>query len=95
MVPDLKFLADAGYDSTDIYQELRHDNVKPVIAINGRGFYKSAVPKDPEYCKTWVVERVFSRLKEVFGLSRNRFVGIEKVAVHIYSRLIAYIIKYV
>ena len=37
---------------------------------------------------------VFSRLKEVFGLSKNRFVGIEKVAVHIYSCLIAYIVKY-
>ena len=95
MVPDLKLLADAGYDSTDIYQELRHDNVKPVIAINGRGFYKSSVPKDPEYGRRWAVERVFSRLKEVFGLSKNRFVGIQKVAVHIYSCLIAYIVKYV
>ena len=95
MVPDSKLLADAGYDSTDIYQELRHDNVKPVIAINGRGFYKSSVPKDPEYGRRWAVERVFSRLKEVFGLSKNRFVGIQKVAVHIYSCLIAYIVKYV
>jgi hypothetical protein len=40
------------------------------------------------------VERVFSRLKEVFGLSKNRFVGMKKVAVHIYSCLIAYIVKY-
>ncbi len=95
MVPDSNLLADAGYDSTDLYQELRHDNVKPVIAINGRGFYKSSVPKDSEYGKRWAVERVFSRLKEVFGLSKNRFVGIEKVAVHIYSCLIAYIVKYV
>ena len=38
--------------------------------------------------------RVFSRLKKVFGLSKNRFVGIEKVAVRIYSCLIAYIVKY-
>ena len=49
MAPDLKLLADAGYGSTDIYQELRSDNVKPIIVINGRGFYKSSVPKDPEY----------------------------------------------
>ncbi|EQD58969.1 Transposase, IS4-like domain protein, partial [mine drainage metagenome] len=89
-----KFLGDAGYDATDIYQELHHDNVKPVIAINGRGFYKSSVPKDREYGKRWSVERVFSRLKEVFGLSKNRFIGIEKVAVHIYSCLIAYLVKY-
>ena len=89
-----KFLADSGYDATDIYQELHYDNVKPVIAINGRGFYKSPVPKDPEYGKRWSVEGVFSRLKEVFGLSKNRFVGMEKVMVHIYSCLIAYIVKY-
>ena len=36
------------------------------------------------------IERVFARLKEVFGLSKNRFVGIDKVAVHIYSCLIAH-----
>ncbi len=94
MNPSTKFLADSGYDATDIYQELHYDNVKPVIAINGRGFYKSSVPKDPEYGKRWAVERVFSRLKEVFGLSKNRFVGMEKVMVHIYSCLIAYIVKY-
>lgn len=89
-----KFLGDAAYDSTDIYQELHSDNVKPLIAINGRGFYKSEIPKDPEYGKRWAVERLFSRLKEVFGLSKNRFVGIKRVAVHIYSCLIAYILKY-
>jgi hypothetical protein len=37
---------------------------------------------------------MFSSLKEVFGLSKNRFVGIEKVIVHVYSCLIAYIVKY-
>jgi hypothetical protein len=94
MNPNAKFLADSGYDATDIYQELHYDNVKPVIAMNGRGFYKSSVPKDPEYGKRWAVERVFSRLKEVFGLSKNRFVGTEKVIVHIYSCFIAYIVKY-
>jgi len=40
------------------------------------------------------IERVFSRLKEMFGLSKNRLIGIDKVAVHIYSCLIAYLIKY-
>jgi hypothetical protein len=29
--------------------ELHYDNVRPVIATNGRGFYKSKPPKDPEY----------------------------------------------
>ncbi|OJT94529.1 MAG: hypothetical protein JJ59_00160 [Candidatus Micrarchaeum sp. AZ1] len=94
MNPDAKFLADSGYDSTDIYEELHHDNVKPVIAINGRGFYKSSIPKDFEYGKRWSIKRVFSRLKEVFGLSKNRFVGLEKVTVPIYSCLVAYLIKY-
>jgi len=46
-----KFLADAAYGSTDIYQKLRQDNVKPVIAINRRGVYKSKIQKDPEYGK--------------------------------------------
>lgn len=89
-----KFLGDAAYDATDIYQELHYDNVKPLIAINGRGFYKSKIPRDPEYGKRWSVERIFSRLKEVFGLSKNRFIGIKRVSVHIYSCLIAYILKY-
>ena len=44
MNPYSKFLADLGYDATDIYQELHYDNIKPVIAINGRGFYKSSTP---------------------------------------------------
>ncbi len=62
-----KCLLDSAYDATDIYQELHYDNVKAVIAVNGRGFYKSKIPKDPEYGKRWSVERIFSRLKEVFG----------------------------
>jgi len=89
-----KLLAYAAYDATDIYQELHYDNVKPVIAINGRGFYKSSMPKNPEYDKRWAVERVFSRLKEVFGLAKNKFIGIGKVMVHAYACLIAYLIKY-
>ncbi len=89
-----KFLADAQYDSTDVYQELHHDNVKPLIAINGRGHYKSTIPKDPEYGKRWAIERIFSRLKEVFGFAKNRYVGIRRVRVHICACLLAYVIKY-
>jgi len=90
----VKLLAYAAYDATNIYQELQYDNVKPIIAINGKGFYKSSTSKDPEYGKKWAIERVFSRLKEVFGLSKDRLIGIDKVTVHIYSCLIAYLIKY-
>lgn len=89
---DAKFLADSAYDSTDIYKELHYDGVKPVIAINGRGFYKSKTPKDPEYRKRWSVERIFSRLKGMFGLGMNRFVGIAKVSIHVYASLIAYLL---
>jgi hypothetical protein len=92
---DAKYLLDAAYDSTDIYQELHYDNIKPVIATNGRGFYKSKTPKDPDYGKRWAVERIFSRLKEVLGLARNRFVGIKKVAIFAFSCLIAYLVRYV
>ncbi len=53
------------------YRMSDHDNVKPLIAINGRGFYKSAVPKNPEYGKRSAVERMFSRLKEVFEVSKT------------------------
>ena len=89
-----KFLADAQYDSTYIYQDLRHDCVAPVIAINGRGHYKSTTPKDPEYGKRWAIERIFSRLKELFGFTKNRYVGIERVGVHMYACLLAYVVKY-
>jgi len=34
--------------------------------------------------------KIFSRPKEVFGLAKNRFMGIGKVMVH----AIAYLIKY-
>jgi len=91
---NVKLLSDVRYDATGIYQELHYDNVKLVIAINGRGFYKSSIPKDPEYGKRWAIERLFSRLKEVFGLAKNRFIGIGKVIVHAYACLIAYLIKY-
>ncbi len=90
-----KYLADSAFDSTDVRAQLHYENVKDVIAINGRKWRKSETPKDLDYGKRWSIERIFSRLKEVFGLSRNRFVGIKKVAIHTYSCLLAYLIKYV
>jgi IS5 family transposase len=89
-----KYLADSAYDSSDVREDLRHDGIKPVIAINGRRFRKSEVPKDSEYGKRWAIERIFSRLKEMFGLSRNRFIGAKKVSMHVYSCLLAYLITY-
>ena len=89
-----KFLADSGYDATRIYKDLHDNSIKAVIAINGRGHRKSEIPKDPEYGKRWSIERIFSRLKGMFGLANNRFVGMKKVSIHIYSCLIAYLMTY-
>lgn len=91
---DPKFLADSALDATDVREELRRNNITPAIAINGRKWRRSERPKDPEYGKRWALERIFSRLKEVFGLGRNRLIGIKKVTIHVYSCLIAYLIKY-
>ncbi len=90
-----KFIADSAFDSTDVKEELRGNLIIPVIARNGRRFRTSEIPKDRDYGKRWAIERIFSRLKGVFGLSKNRFVGINKVTIHVYSCLIAYFIKYV
>jgi len=40
------------------------------------------------------IERIFSRLKEALGMSKNRFIGIEKVEIHIISCLFAYFLRY-
>ena len=44
--------------------------------------------------KRWAVKKTFSRLKEMFGLAKNKFTGMDKVMVHAYAFLIAYLIKY-
>jgi Transposase DDE domain. len=92
---EAKYLADSASDSSKVKQTLRHDNVIPLIALNGRRFRKSEEPKDKDYKKRWSIERIFARLKEMFGLARNRFVGIKKVTIHVFSCLIAYLIRYV
>ncbi len=89
-----KYLADSAFDATHIYKELHENEVKAVISINGRGHRKSEVPKDPEYGKRWAIERIFSRLKEVFGLAKNRVIGMKKVAIHILSCITAYLVSY-
>ncbi|MEM0148046.1 MAG: hypothetical protein QXN16_01570 [Candidatus Micrarchaeaceae archaeon] len=65
-----------------------------MIAINDRGFCKSSMPNDKDYGKKVSVGRVFSRLKEVFGLVKNWFVGMKKVAMYICACAIAYVVKY-
>ncbi len=92
---EAKFLADSAYDSTAIYEVLRHFNVIPVIAINGRGHYKSSTPRDAEYGKRWSIERFFSKLQRKVGVMNNRFIGIERVTFHINSVMIGYLIRYI
>ena len=89
-----KYLGDSAYDSTDIREYLHYHGIKDVISINGRGHRKSEIPKDPEYGKRWAIERIFSRLKGMFGLAKNRVIGLKKVSIHIYSCIIAYLMTY-
>jgi len=89
-----KYLADSALDSSKIRQELRYNDISDLIATNGRGHTESRTPDDPDYGKRWSVERCFSRLKDMFDLSKNRFIGKKKVMIHIYSCIIAYLIEY-
>lgn len=89
-----KFLADAQYHSSKIRTALRNDSNIPVIPFAGNRWQKTESPKDPDYGKRWAVERVFSRLKEVFGLENNRFFGLKKVRIHVFSCVLAYLLRY-
>ncbi|MDE1767404.1 MAG: transposase [Candidatus Micrarchaeota archaeon] len=91
---DAKYLADSAYDSTDVREYLHYHRIKDAIAINGRTHRKSETPKDPDYGKRWAIERIFSRMKEVFGLEKNRVIGLKKVLIHAYSCITAYLIAY-
>ncbi len=89
-----KYLADSAMDAAWIKDELKENNMIPVIASNGRRKFKSSVPKDKDYGKRWAVERFFSRLKEKFGLRNNRFIGIKKVKIYAFSCILGYLISY-
>ena len=90
-----KFLADAQCHSSKIRTALRDDNIIPVIPFSGNKWRKTEQPKDPDYGKRWSVEHVFSRLKEMFGLAKNRFMGLKRVRIHVYSCLLANLLEYV
>ncbi len=89
-----KFLADAQYHSSKIRSALRNDNLVPVIPFSGNQWRKTEHPTDPDYGKRWAVEHVFSRLKEMFGMAKNRFIGLKKVRIHVYSCLLANLLEY-
>jgi len=50
---------------------------------------------------TWILKHVARdqgnqpKKLVIFDLARNRFVGIKKVTIHVFSCLIAYLIRYV
>ena len=92
---EAKFLADSAYDSTDVCFMLRENHIIPVIAINGRGHYKSSKPKDPDYGKRGAIERFFSLLKMKMNLLNVRVKGIQKVTAHVFSCMVGYLFKYV
>ncbi|MEM3846135.1 MAG: transposase [Candidatus Parvarchaeota archaeon] len=54
-----KFLADAEYHSSKIYEQLRYDGITPVIPRSGNKYLKTIEPKDPDYGKRWAVEHLF------------------------------------
>lgn len=90
-----KFLADSAYDSRDVRFMLRENHIIPVIAINGRGHYKSSKPKDMDYKKRTGIERFFSLLKMKLSLLNVRVKGIQKVTAHANSCIFGYLLKYI
>ena len=42
-------------DAAWIKDELKENNMIPVIASNGRRKFKSSIPKDKDYGKRWAV----------------------------------------
>ena len=53
-----KFLSDCAYDSAHIRKTVRETNgMEDVIAINGRGNYRSKTPKDDDYGNRGFVEQ--------------------------------------
>lgn len=89
-----KYIADAQYHSSKIRSTLRDEDIVPVIPFSGNGYQKTENPTDPDYGKRWSIEHVISRLKDVFGLRENRFFGLKKVKIHVFSCILAYLLKY-
>ena len=90
-----KFLADSAYDSRDVRFTLMENHVIPVIAVNGRGHYKSSIPKDKDYGKRTAIERFFSLLKMKLNLLNVRVKGLQKVTAHVFGCLFGYLLKYI
>lgn len=90
-----KFLADSAYDSRDVRFTLMENHVIPVIAVNGRGHYKSSRPKDKDYRKRTGIERFFSLLKMKLNLLNVRVNGLQKVTAHVFGCILGYLLGYI
>ena len=90
-----KLLADSAYDSRDVRFMLWENRVVPVIAVNGRGHYKSSKPKDKDYRKRGGIERFFSILKMKLNLLNVRVKGLQRVTAHVNSCIFGYLLKYI
>ncbi|MEM3247639.1 MAG: transposase [Candidatus Micrarchaeaceae archaeon] len=55
----VKFLADAEYHSSKIYEQLRYGGIMRVIPRSGNKYLKIVEPKDPDYGKRWAAEHLF------------------------------------
>lgn len=91
---DAKFLGDSAFDSANIRNKIRDRQMKDVIAVNGRGHYKSEIPKDPDYGKRWSLEQTNSVLEMVYNLATSRMKGIKRMTVHAFSCLLANFIEH-
>ncbi|MGH2639011.1 MAG: transposase, partial [Rhabdochlamydiaceae bacterium] len=90
-----KFLADSAYDSKDVRFMLRENRLIPLIAVNGRGHYRSSKPRDKDYRKRGAIERFFSLMKMKLNLLNVRVKGIQKVTAHANSCIFGYLLKYI
>lgn len=90
-----KFLGDSAFDSAEIRKTVRAKNeMKDVIAVNGRGNYESETPKDPDYGKRWFLEQTNSVMELVYNLATSRMKGMRRMTVHAFSCLIANFIEH-
>lgn len=89
-----KFLADAQYHSTKIRETIRDSGMVALIPFSATKTRKREDPKDPDYGKRWSIERIFARLKEKFNMTKNRFIGLKRVRMFVYSCILAYLIEY-
>lgn len=89
-----KYLADAQYHSTKIREELRYNGLNAIIPFSGNRYTKTHQPTDPDYGKRWSIEHIFSRLKDAFNMTKNRYISLKRVKMFVYSCILAYIIEY-